>query len=378
MQIAARWKTWLPEAPFVTGGVLSFAFALVLVGVTTAGIGVIVRFVDLGHVGAIYLIPVLVSAMRWGLAPALLAAMTSVAASAFFFYAPIYSFQVHDWEQLVDLILFTIVAVVTSQLAVSLKRHAELADRIAREARVRAETDLLREALIGSVSHELRTPLASILGATTVICGSPPVLADPRLAALANVVREEAERLNDDIQNLLDASRISSAGVRPRLEWTEPADIVNAALERCRTRLTSHRVNVRFPAELPLVYVDAVLVEQALGQILDNARKYSEPGSSIAVDGKFDSAQVVISVRDEGMGIAPDEKARLGERFFRGRRQVLTSTGSGLGLWIATAFLRANGGSLDATSEGEGRGTNVSIRLPVPAKSPDPTDMQNE
>ena len=209
---------------------------------------------------------------------------------------------------------------------------------------MRAETDHLRDALIGSVSHELRTPLASILGATSVICSSPAVQAEPRIAALAGVVRDEAERLNNDIQNLLDASRISSEGVRPRLEWAEPADIVNSALERCRTKLAGHRIEVQLSDELPLVQVDAVLIEQALGQILDNACKYSAPGSLIKIDGWLDQEQIVLSVTDEGLGLAPEEKARLGERFFRGSRHLVTIPGSGLGLWIASAFLRANGG----------------------------------
>ena len=118
MQVVRSLKTWWPQPPFWSGGPMGFLFPLLLVAITTVTIGVAIRFVDLGHVGAIYLIAVLISAMRWGLAPALLAATTSVASSAFFFYPPIYSFQVQDWEQLIDLVLFTIVAVVTSQLAV--------------------------------------------------------------------------------------------------------------------------------------------------------------------------------------------------------------------------------------------------------------------
>ena len=379
MKVVRSLKTWWPRPPFVTGGPETFVYALALIAITTVAIGVAIRFADLGHVGAIYLIPVLISAMRWGLAPALLAATAGAAASAFFFYPPIYSFLVQDWEQLVDLILFVIVALVTSQLAVALRRQGEIADRALAEARMRVETDHLRDALIGSVSHELRTPLSSILGAATVISRSPTVMAEPRLAALANVVRDEAERLNNDIQNLLDASRISSEGVRPRLEWAEPADIVNAALERCRSQLSDRVVEVRLPAELPLVLADAVLVEQALGQILGNAGKYSPAGSPIRIDGRTEhrteqgaeQQQVVISVADRGAGVTPAEKPHLGERFFRGAQHQSTTTGSGLGLWIAAAFMRANGGSVDIESDGKGRGATVSIRLPVPAHEPE-------
>jgi two-component system sensor histidine kinase KdpD len=130
-----------------------------------------------------------------------------------------------------------------------------------------------QDALLSSVSHELRTPLASILGATTALAASPQVGAESRLAGLANVAREEAERLNDDIQNLLDATRINS-----EFEWSELSDIVNTAVERKRARLASHRLDVRLAKDLPLLYVDSALIQQALGQILDNAAKYSLPG----------------------------------------------------------------------------------------------------
>ena len=112
------------------------------------------------------------------------------------------------------------------------------------QAKMRSETELLREALIGSVSHELRTPLASILGAATVLSQSPAVANDERLNSLASVVRDEAERLNNDIQNLLDATRISREQIKPRMEWIEPSDIVNSALERRRRRLMGHTVSL--------------------------------------------------------------------------------------------------------------------------------------
>ena len=359
-------------------GPRGYGFALFAIALTTAAIGALTHFVDLGHVGAIYLVPVLVAAMRWGLGPALLASGASTVASAFFFYPPLYSFQVQKWEQLVDLSLFTIVALVISHLVVSIKSHAEKAERATNEARVRAETEHLREALIGSVSHELRTPLASILGATTVLSGAPAVQAEPRLAALAHVARDEAERLNNDIQNLLDASRISSEGLRPRFEWAEPADIVNAAIDRHRTRLADRAIEVELPAELPLAYVDPVLVRQALWQIIDNAAKYSPAGAPIRVLGRRDNGAVALCVSDRGTGLSFAEQARLGERFFRGSRTAATTTGSGLGVWIAKAFLHANGGSIEVESEGEGRGTIVTMRLPVPPRGPEPEGLPHD
>ena len=219
----------------------------------------------------------------------------------------------------------------------------------------------------------MRTPLASILGAATVLSKSTVIAKDERLTSLAGVVRDEADRLNNEIQNLLDATRISREQVRPRQEWIEPQDIVNAALERRRRRLSGHHVSLDVDSNLPFIYVDPVLVEQAFGQIVDNAAKYSPPGSPITVAAKRNGRDIVLSVRDRGVGLTTQENAQIGERFFRGARQAAATSGSGLGLWIAKAFVSANGGKLEAASAGAGQGTTVSIHLPfaTPANEPE-------
>jgi two-component system sensor histidine kinase KdpD len=237
------------------------------------------------------------------------------------------------------------------------------------EAKMRSETELLREALIGSVSHELRTPLASILGAATILHNAPALAADQRLLALTAVVRDEAERLNIDIQNLLDATTISRQQVRPKPQWVEPVDIVNAAFEHRRRRLNGYPVTLDLNSNLPIVHVDPAQVEQALVQILDNAAKYSPAGSPIRVAAHLDGQAVVLSVHDCGAGLTAEEKRQVGDRFFRGPRHAVTTSGSGLGLWIAEAFITANGGKVEVESAGADRGTTASIRLPISASA---------
>jgi len=237
--------------------------------------------------------------------------------------------------------------------------------RVIDDARMRSEMETLREALIGSVSHELRTPLASILGSATVLCNTPAVSADERLGALANVIRDEAERLNSDIQNLLDATRISSQSIKPLQQWVESADLVNSALERRDRRLSGHVVTMDVASDLPLIYVDPVLMEQALVQIIDNAAKYSPLGSAINVAARRVGDEIVLSVSDQGSGFTQEERDRLGDRFFRGERHLTTIPGSGLGLWIANAFITASGGGMDVSSGGANQGSTVAIHLPV-------------
>jgi two-component system sensor histidine kinase KdpD len=242
--------------------------------------------------------------------------------------------------------------------------------RALNEAKMRSETELLREALIGSVSHELRTPLASILGAATILYNAPMLAGDARLHALTAVVRDEAERLNNDIQNLLDATTISSQQVRPKLQWVEPVDIVNAAVEHRKRRLAGHPLTLDLDSNLPIVRADPAQVKQALMQILDNAAKYSSDGAPIRVAARPNGHAVVLSVHDSGAGLSGEEKCQVGGRFFRGPRHATTTSGSGLGLWIANAFISANGGKVEVESDGIDRGTTVSIYLPFSAEAP--------
>jgi two-component system, OmpR family, sensor histidine kinase KdpD len=241
------------------------------------------------------------------------------------------------------------------------------------EARTRAETEQFREALIGSVSHELRTPLSSILGASTVLSLAPEITSNTRLKKLTALIHQESERLNVEIQNILDASRISSNGLQAKLEWAEPADFINAALQRCRNRLASRAVEVTLPDELILLRIDSVLMERALGQILDNAAKYSPPESPINVRGHVELGQFVISVTDHGAGLDAEDRPLLGQKFFRGHRHMQVTSGLGLGFWIASAFIAANDGTIEATSEGVNKGTTVTVQLPLPMKESRPT-----
>jgi two-component system, OmpR family, sensor histidine kinase KdpD len=473
--------------------------ALLLVALTTAVAVLLREYLGILRGSVLYLIPVMLAGYHLGVVPALLTAVMGVVLSGYLYFAQLYSFQVASPQEVLNLVLYMVVAVVVSHLATQAKRHTTIARKreqemsdlyafsrrlaaapsaaeifvaiqnhlanlvqrkvvllgagdagsaegvperlcaevarvgkeaglertiddglgniwlirrvspktpdfgsvavdlgsvsgealagmrqriddaladaaatlerldVARalnEAKMRSETELLREALIGSVSHELRTPLASILGAATILANAPALARDERLHALTVVVRDEAERLNNDIQNLLDATTISSQQVRPKLQWIEPVDIVNAAVEHRRRRLAGHPVTLDLDSNLPIVRADPTQVEQALVQILDNAAKYSSDGAPIRVAARPNGQSVVLSVHDCGAGLSGEEKRQVGSRFFRGPRHAATTSGSGLGLWIANAFISANGGKVEVESAGVDRGTTVSIYLP--------------
>jgi len=329
-------------------------FALLIVTAVTITLLALSPHLPIEHVTIVYLIPVIVAALRWGAIPAMFAGISGIAAPAYFFYAPIYDFRVHSPAQIADIVMFTIVATITGRMAVAV-RHAKM----------RAQAETLRDALIGSVSHELRTPLAGIIGSTSVLAQSPAVAQDKGLSSLVLGVRREAERLNGDIQNLLDATRISSDGIMPNWEWVDPEDVINGALARKRTLIGERPVNLSVADDLPLIYVDASLIESALGQLIENAAKYSPPSVPIAISAAQHGETVHIKVVDKGDGLSFGDAERIFERFYRAPHHAGSVAGSGLGLWIARALVEACGGRIEAFSLGPGEGTTMRIDLPL-------------
>jgi K+-sensing histidine kinase KdpD len=241
-------------------------------------------------------------------------------------------------------------------------KHLKVKEAIA-QATINYQAEIFRDALVGGVSHELRTPIASILGSCSVLGEMPVIRGDGGSQLLVEAIHDQAAQLDNHIRDLLDVTRISANGVRPQFLWTDPTDIVASALKQKQRRLATHRVTVDL-GNLPLVHVDTVLVEQALGQLLENAAKYSPVGTQIKVSGRCGEGYLDLSVKDHGGGLTEEEKSELGKRCSRGARHAVGS-GSGLGLWIASTFMAANGGCLFAESAGLNLGSTISLRLPT-------------
>ncbi|MGE0698866.1 MAG: sensor histidine kinase [Hyphomicrobiaceae bacterium] len=249
------------------------------------------------------------------------------------------------------------------EAAASLER-LDLASTVA-EAEMRRQSEALREAIIGTASHSLRTPLASILGAASVMARTSAVASDERLASLAQIVVSEAERLNGDIQKMLDAATLSGARLKPEAASIEPADLVNAVVEARRRELAGHPLEVDCGADLPLVHADPAMASSALGLILDNAARYSDPGSPIRILARADGDEIAICVEDAGVGLEPGEAMRIFEKFYRGPRVRDRTRGTGLGLWIASAFVAACKGRITAAPREDTAGTRVTVHLPA-------------
>ena len=255
------------------------------------------------------------------------------------------------------------------QGAVALER-AEFAAEAA-DAEALRRTDRLRGALLNSVSHDLRTPLSTVLGSATTLIDYGATLADKVRKDLLVSIREEAERLNRYVGDLLDMTRLEGGALVTRKEWIDIRDVLRAAADQMRRRLGERRIDRDFPAQLSMVRADPALLEQALVNILENAIAYSPDGTTIEVAAYEDRGNVVISIEDEGSGIPTSDLERVFEKFRRLDEVTDRGKGAGLGLAISKGFVEAMGGRIAAASPiHNGRGTRVLISLPKEAAMP--------
>jgi len=250
------------------------------------------------------------------------------------------------------------------QAAVAIERVSF--ESVLAEARVLTETERLRAALLTSISHDLRTPLASILGTVSSLRSFAHQYAASERDELLATLQDEAERLNRFVGNLLDMTRLESGAIELRLDFFDLGEIVGAALRRGGEILARHRVEVSIAADLPMLRLDAILFEQVLFNLLDNAAKYSPPGSRIDLRARREGDTALIEIADEGPGIPPDDLERVFDKFYRVQAQDRRRAGTGLGLAICRGFVEAQGGRIEARSRQDRSGAVLAVRLPVP------------
>ncbi|MFJ2713305.1 DUF4118 domain-containing protein [Pseudomonas sp. NPDC087346] len=248
-------------------------------------------------------------------------------------------------------------------LAQALAR-AQLADDL-EAARLHGETEQLRSALLASVSHDLRTPLTAMRGSidSLLALGEAIPLEDRR--ELLEGTRDEAERLDRYIQNLLDMTRLGHGALKLARDWVSPADIFGSSLNRLRAVLAPLQVSTDVPAELPLLFVHAALIEQALVNVMENAARFSPTHGRLQLSAGANKEEIFFSVSDEGPGIPEDERAKIFDMFYTAARGDRGGQGTGLGLAICQGMVGAHGGRISVADGIDGRGTCITLHLPL-------------
>src|SRR6201996_306235 len=250
----------------------------------------------------------------------------------------------------------------SDQTALAIER-LHLAEEMDR-ARVAAETEKLRTALLTSISHALRTPLASIRGSATSLKAYRASLGEKEQDELIGTIREEAERLNHFIANLLDMTRLESGALAPNLEAVDLSDVIGSVLRRAP--LGELRVNLALEPGLALLRLDPVLFEQVLFNLLDNAAKYAPPGTTITLRARREGGTVRVQVLDEGPGLPEEDRERIFDKFYRVRVADKKRAGTGLGLAIARGFMEAMGGTITAANRSDHDGAIFTLTIPIP------------
>jgi two-component system sensor histidine kinase KdpD len=247
-----------------------------------------------------------------------------------------------------------------SQISSSIER--ELLNELSTKSIVLAESERLYKTLFNSVSHELRTPVATIMGASENILHDSAQHASSTNAEYVKEIHEAAERLNRLVANLLDMTRLESGLIRPKLDWCDMRDVINAAVKELEKELESRSVSVKIQDDMPLVKLDFGLIEQALTNLLHNATVHGPRGIAIQVEVFLAGGDCVIVVADTGPGLPREEVDRVFEKFYRA--PTAKTGGTGLGLPIAKGFIEAHRGTISAKNRPEG-GAEFTIRIPV-------------
>src|SRR5882757_4099905 len=229
------------------------------------------------------------------------------------------------------------------------------------------ESDRLRSALLTSISHDLKTPLASVLGAASTMRDVADGLSDQQKRDLLATVIDESERLNRFIANLLDMTKLESGAIVPNTALHDIGEVVGSALRRASKILAGHKVSLELEAELPMLQLDAVLFEQVLFNLLDNAAKYSPVDTVISIRSWRERNQVLLQVADEGEGIPAAELESIFDKFYRAQKGDHVRPGTGLGLAISRGFIEAMQGRIFAANRSDRTGAVLTIQLPIPA-----------
>jgi two-component system sensor histidine kinase KdpD len=249
----------------------------------------------------------------------------------------------------------------TNQAALAIER-ASLVEQ-ARQAELLQATEILQTALLNSISHDLRTPLVAITGALTSLDEQAENLNDEYRRSLIGTAREEADRLNRLVGNLLSMTRIESGAIKLSNEPGDVQDVIGTALEQLGKRMEKHEVNVNVPPDLPLIPMDFTLMVQVLVNLLENAVKYSPENSPIDVSATLADGKARIQVADRGVGIPPEDLVRVFDKFYRVQRPKSVS-GTGLGLSISKGIVDAHHGSIYARNRENG-GSLLVVELPL-------------
>ena len=342
-----------------------YAWAIAATAVATAaGLVMAPRF-DLVNVAMVYLLAVVLVALRHSRGAGVVASMLCVATFDFLFVPPVGTFTVDDAQYIVTFAIMLGVALVISRLTRSTREQA----RRQAALEMRAETEHIRSVLLASISHDLRTPLAVMEGASSSLAARGESMPPAEREALARDIYGQAHEMSEHVAKVLQMTRLESGGVEVVRDWASLAEIAGVVLRRLSDKLAEHRVVIEIPGDLPLLRVDAGLVAQVLANLLENAARHTPKGTVVRLKAVARAGELEVSVEDYAGGLAPEDVERVFDKFHRASVEG-SAGGMGLGLAICRAIVRLHGGRTWAEAVPAG-GTAFRFTLPAEATPPE-------
>lgn len=309
-------------------------------------------------VAFILLLALSLIAMFFDIFPVLVAALLSALIWDFFFLLPRYNFRVGNTEDKILLSMYFVIALVNASLTFKIRQM----EKLARRKEEKATTVRLYNTLLNSLSHEFRTPIATIIGATDNLLEEPSRLSLDDSKKLLSEISIASLRLNRQVENLLNMSRLESGFLQPKKDWCDVNELVCTILHRLQEQLINHRIETDIKESLPLVRLDYGFIEQVLSNLIYNAALYTPERSLICIRADCPGESLVIVVEDSGPGFPESEIGKVFDKFYRPAHSRIG--GAGLGLSIAKGFVEAHNGTIDLKNRPSG-GARFAIRIPV-------------
>jgi two-component system sensor histidine kinase KdpD len=332
-------------------------------------------FIEYKVTAFVLLVTVSIIAMLFDILPVLLSALLSALILDFFFIPPRFTFHTGTTEDSIMLLMYFVIASVSAVLTYKVRQM----EKIAREEQEKANAVKLYNMLLNSLSHELRTPIATIVGASDNLLNGTKVSEDNKRKLVAEISKASL-RLNSQVENLLNMSRLESGFIQPKKDWCDVQELVYSVINQLEDVLKQHELKVFFETNLPLFKLDFGLMQQVLNNLLGNAAFYTPEGSLITINVGVEKnknyeqpEKIIISVSDNGKGFPEDEISKVFDKFYRLKNSK--TGGTGLGLSIAKGFVEAHDGNISLNNAENG---GAQFRILVPAETSYLNNQKNE
>jgi two-component system, OmpR family, sensor histidine kinase KdpD len=335
-----------------------YAVSVLLIALISFACFTATGFIGYKVVALLLLVAVSLLAMLFDILPVLLAALLSAFIWNFFFIPPVYTFHIADTEDALMFLMYFLVALVNIVLTSRIRE----AEKKARDKEEKEKTIRLYNTLLNSLSHELRTPISTIIGAVDTLKENPEKLSEANRAELLSEIDIASTRLNRQVNNLLNMSRLEAGTLQLKLDWCDTNELIFSVIQKLREAGREHNIEFEADESLPLFKLDSGLLEQILQNILHNAILYTPVGSIITIKSLFHNNNCVISIADTGKGFPENAVQFVFDKFYR-LPQSKTG-GTGLGLSIAKGFTEAHHGSLTLENLKTG-GAKFTIHIPA-------------